>query len=183
MPVAELIARMALAHVLPVSKGGLSLVETDLGHLTCIAPFKGRTAATSKALQSALGIDFPAPNRMTGDTAAGAIWFGRDMALLVGPALPSELTAMASITDQSDAWGAVTLSGPGSEDVLARLVPVDLRHAHFAVGHTARSLLGHMNASVTRTAADSFLILVFRSMAETLAHEMQEAMEAVAARG
>ena len=40
-----------------------------------------------------------------------------------------------------------------------------------------------LNASITRTGAETFLILVFRSMAETLRHDLKEAMEAVAARG
>jgi sarcosine oxidase gamma subunit len=41
----------------------------------------------------------------------------------------------------------------------------------------------HMNGSVTRIGADSFVILVFRSMAGTLYHDLERAMESVAARG
>jgi sarcosine oxidase subunit gamma len=168
---------------LPVSVGALKLVEVELGPLTSIAPFKGRLEAASTALRSAHGLAFPAANRVTTSAGTRAIWFGRDMALLAGAAPDPGLASVAALTDQSDAWVAVSLSGEGAEEVLARLVPVDLRAAHFHEGHTVRSLLGHMNASVTRTGAESFLILVFRSMAGTLVHDIKEAMEAVAARG
>jgi sarcosine oxidase subunit gamma len=40
-----------------------------------------------------------------------------------------------------------------------------------------------MTASITRTGAESFLILVFRSMAATLVHDLKQAMAAVASRG
>ena len=75
------------------------------------------------------------------------------------------------------------LSGAASVDVLARLVPVDLRRTAFPQGHTCRTLVNHMTASVTRQDEDAFLILVFRSMAQTLVEELHEAMEAVALRG
>ncbi len=179
----DLTATAPLAGCPPLDIGGISLSEASLGRLTLIAPFAGRTADASQVLKAAHDMAFPQPNRTTGKEGARTIWFGREMALLAGPAPDPSLQAVAALTDQSDAWAAVSLSGPGAEDILARLVPVDLRAAEFKRGHTVRSLLGHMNASITRTGAETFLILVFRSMAETLRHDLKEAMEAVAARG
>lgn len=178
----ELIAKSACAGLLPLQIGAVSVEEADLGHLTFIAPFAGARVATSEMLQAAHGVAFPASNRTTGGDGARAIWFGYDMALLAGPACDLGLAKTAALTDQSDAWACVRISGPGAEDVLARLVPVDLRAAHFKRGHTARTLIMHMNGSVTRIGADSFLILVFRAMAQTLVHDLKQAMEAVAAR-
>jgi sarcosine oxidase subunit gamma len=62
-------------------------------------------------------------------------------------------------------------------------VPVDLRAAQFGPGATARTELAHMAASVTRLEDGAFLVMVFRSMAQTLLHDLKSAMEAVAARG
>jgi sarcosine oxidase subunit gamma len=179
----SLIASSPLAGLAPLEIGHCALREASLDSLTLIAPFAGQTKAVSTALSTAHGMAFPAPNRVTGKEGARAIWFGREMALLAGPAPEPSLEAVAALTDQSDSWAAVELRGRDAEAVLARLVPVDLRAAEFKRGHTVRSLLGHMNASITRTSADAFLILVFRSMAETLRHDLKEAMEAVAARG
>lgn len=157
-------------------------VEADPGSLTSIAPYKGQGAALSAALAAAHGMAWPGPNRMTGKQGAQALWFGRDMALLMGPVPDPSLAAHAALTDQTDAWSVVDLSGPGVENVLARLVPVDLRRSRFEDGHTARTMIGHMSASVTRTGAESFRLMVFRSMAKTLFRELHHAMIGVSAR-
>jgi len=181
--VAELTAMTPLDGMAPLAIGGMTLSEVDLGRLTSVAPYKGRDAALGKALKAAHGMGWPEPNRATGKDGARAIWFGQRMALLAGPEPAAGLAEHAALTDQSDAWTAVTLEGPGVADVLARLVPLDLRPGVFAPGHTARTELQHMMASVTKTGEAAFLILVFRSMAQTLLHDMQVAMEGVAARG
>ncbi|MEL0436134.1 sarcosine oxidase subunit gamma [Phycobacter sp. K97] len=180
---ADLIAKSPCDGLLPISVGGLSLVEEDPGHLTTLAPFKGQDKALSAALEAAHGMKLPAPGRSTGKAGARAIWFGRDMVLLAGPAPDPSLAEYAALTDQSDAWAVVRLDGKGAEDVLARLCPIDLRSKSFKRGHTARTELRHMMASVTRTGANSFQIMVFRSLAQTLVHDLKTAMEAVAARG
>ncbi len=179
----ELKARSPCFDMLPLKVGHLALAEINPGVLTSVTPFAGQQDAVSDALTQAYGLAFPAPNRMSAAAKARAIWFGLDAALLIGPPAPSGLDRIAGITDQSDAWVCVDLSGPGYEDALARLVPVDMRIQNFPVGQTVRTLLGHMNASITRTAQDAVLILVFRSMAVSLVHDLKEAMEACAARG
>ncbi len=74
------------------------------------------------------------------------------------------------------------LAGPGTEAVLARLVPVDLRSSVFAEGQVARTGLNHMMAILLRTGDQSFDIMVFRSMAVSAVHELGQVMEAVAIR-
>lgn len=179
---AELKAVTPLAGMPPVTIGSVTLSELDLGMLTSVAPYRGQEKRLSAALKELHGIAWPAAGRATGKAGTRAIWFGRDMALIAGPVPDASLSKHAALTDQSDAWAAVELSGPGVEDVLARCVPVDLSQAGFKRGHTARTLLQHMNASITRTGTETFLILVFRSMAGTLKHDLQTAMAGVAGR-
>ncbi|MBQ4826265.1 MULTISPECIES: sarcosine oxidase subunit gamma [unclassified Leisingera] len=180
---AELIAKSPCEGLVPATIGGMSLTEEHPGAMWTVAPFKGQQEALSKALETAHGMAFPAANRATGKAGSRAVWFGRDMALLMGLAPDAKLAGHAALTDQSDAWAVVRLEGAGAEDVLARLVPVDLRNQVFKRGHTARTELKHMMASVTRTGPQAFQIMVFRSMAKTLVHDLKTAMEAVAARG
>lgn len=179
----ELVAKTPCAGALPIKIGGMTLVESDLGALTLIAPFQGQDSAVSEAMTSAHGVAFPKVNRISHADETRALWFGRGMALLAGPAADAGLSQWAAITDQTDAWACVTLSGAGAQDALARLVPVDLRARSFKRGHTIRSQIMHMNGSITRTGSDSFLLLVFRSMALTLVHDLKQAMEGVASRG
>lgn len=180
---ADLIAKSPCAGLLPVSHGAVTLSELDMTTLTSLAPFKGQEEALSAALKAAHGMEFPAINRATGKEGARAVWFGQGQAMLIGPAPDAALGKHAAVTDQSDAWALVRLEGEGSEDVLARLVPVDMRRVAFKRGHTARTQLQHMMVSVTRTGDNAFLILAFRSMAKTLVHDLETAMRGVAGRG
>jgi len=180
--VTKLASKTASTGLLPITVGSITLSEVDEATVTSIAPFKGRIDACSQALKSAHGMAFPAPNRATGKAGNRAIWFGQRIAVLHGPAPDDNLSENAAVTDQSDAWAIVRLEGDGAADVLARLTPLDLRTNHFKTGHTARSDLMHMSASITRVGAQSFQIMVFRAFAQTLAHDLKTAMEGVAAR-
>lgn len=180
---ADLIARTPCAGLLPLRTGDMVLREAEPSVLTSIAPFRGQNDRVAELLRSRHGADLPAPNRSSGTDGQRVIWFARGQVLLVGPAPDAKLAQHAAVTDQSDAWAVVTLQGARAEDVLARLVPVDLRLAGFAPGHTVRTLLNHMMVSITRIESDRFQIMAFRSMARTLVHDLGSAMEAVAARG
>lgn len=169
---------------LPVDAGGVRLTAPDPGPLTLVAPFRGQDRAVAQALQGALGLDLPGPGETCTGAVARAIWFGRGQTLVMGAVPPPGLLdGIAAVTDQSDGWAAFRLDGPGTDEVLARLTPIDLRADAFPPGRTARTLLGHMAASLTRWQADSCDILVFRSMAGTAVHDLTTAIARRAARG
>lgn len=175
----ELTAKLPCDGLLPLSVGNVTAAEVDLGVLTLLMPYAGQEGALSVALKSGHNLTLPGPGRSTGREGCRALWFGRGQVLLMGPPPDAGLAASAAISDQSDGWACVELSGPGAEDVLARLVPVDLRAASFKRGHTARSLIAHMHGAIMRLGEDRFLLMVFRSMAGTLAHDLGRAMKAV----
>lgn len=164
---------------IPQTIGGVTLREIEPGRMTLIAPFQGGIAATSEALEKAFGFAFPAPNRCLG-TGPFALWWGLEQALLIGAACPD--LPQAACTDQSDGWAILRIEGAAAEAVLARLVPIDLRASAFQPGKTARTLIGHMHGSVTRSRKDAFDLMVMRSMAETLLQEVEKAAEFVAGR-
>ncbi|OIQ44170.1 MAG: sarcosine oxidase subunit gamma [Roseobacter sp. MedPE-SW] len=181
---AELLIRTACDGLEALNIGGLSLAESAPQSLTTLAPFRGQEAALGKAMTAAHGLTFPPVKGSTlGKEGARAIWFGRDMGLLIGPDPDPSLAKHAALTDQSAGWAVIELAGVGTEDVLARLCPVDLRLAQFGIGASLRTELKHMMASIFRLDKDRFQIMVFRSMAKTLHHDIKTAMEARAARG
>lgn len=178
----ELIAKTPCDGMLPLTVGPFRLIEEETTQITLMAPLNGQDKALSGALEKAHGTKLPAVNRSTGKAGQRLIWFGQGQYLMMGAEPAEGLSEFAALTDQSDAWAIVRLEGDGAEDVLARLVPVDLRAPVFKRGHTVRTDLMHMMASITRMGPQSFMIMVFRSMASTLVHDLKTAMESVAAR-
>lgn len=181
--VGELTARTPMDGMPPVKIAGVALREVDLGALTLVMPYRGAIDALSGALGAAHGLDWPETGRMTGTTERGGLWFGRAQALLIGVVPNEGLAAKAALVDQSDAWAAVEIEGDRAAEALARLTPVDLRPGVFEVGHTARTEVAHMAASLTRTGQATYMVMVFRAFARALVHELGNALEGVAARG
>lgn len=176
---AKLIANTPCAGLLPKTIGAITLSEVDAGPVTLVAPFSGGVKTTSAALKAAIGVGFPAPNRVVGGDVR-ALWCGLDQAFIMGARCPD--LSQAACVDHSDAWAIVRVDGVAAGEVLARLVPVDLRRSVFKRGHTARTLIGHMTGSVTRIGATTFDVMVMRSMASTLVHELEQAAANITAR-
>jgi heterotetrameric sarcosine oxidase gamma subunit len=176
--VPELIAKSALDGR-SVTLVGVTLAELSVGPISSIAVFPGGAKAVAKGLKTH-GLSFPAPNTFVEKKGARIVWTGREQAFLVGVE-PMALDG-AAVTDQSDAWAVLGLSGVAAVDVLARLVPLDLRLAAFPVGSAVRSGLNHMNAVILRTGDYAFELMVFRSMARTAWHELETTISMVAAR-
>ncbi len=176
---AKLIPSPPCAGLLPKTIGSLAIREVDVGPITLIAPFSGGGSATSDVLKAEFGFGFPSPNRALGENPRIA-WFGLNQALLMGAACPA--LPQAACVDQSDGWVIVCLEGAKVQDVLARVVPIDLRAPVFKQGHTARTLVGHMHGAVTRMGDQRFELTAMRSMAATLVHELERAALGVSAR-
>ncbi len=177
----DFISRPAIGHG-AVTHGTLTLSEGAQTDLWAIMPYHGQQAAVSDMMQTHHGLCFPQPGQSccTGDIAA--IWAGLNQAVLVGARPHASLGAQAALVDQSDAWAHLILQGAGMGDVLARLTPIDLRPKAFAVGHVARSTIGHMNAVIWRRDEDRFDLFTFRSMGAYAWDEITHIMAHLAAR-
>ena len=175
----KLIARSPCAGLLPKTIGTVTFTEIDASRMTLVAPFAGQQKTVSDALKSSIGVGFPAPNRSLG-TSPRALWCGRGQALIVGADFP-DLDGAACV-DHSDAWAIVRIDGADATALLARLTPIDLRPPTFKRGHTARTLIGHMTGGITRLGVQSFEVMVMRSMAATLMHDLTQAAQNIAAR-
>lgn len=172
---AKLIALTPCAGLLPIAQGKIEVTEILPDRLMSVAPLTGKNKAVSVELKSQIGAVLSGVNRRSG----AVTWFGHGTWMVEGDVA---LDGLAAVTDQSDAWAVVSIAGAGSEDVLARLVPIDLRAKTFKKNHVAKTMLGHLSVTITRTAANTFEIMVMRSMAKTLVHDLDVAMRGVAAR-
>ncbi|MEM9434786.1 MAG: sarcosine oxidase subunit gamma [Pseudomonadota bacterium] len=171
----DLVANASGAGLLPLGIGSARLQELDVGPITSIAPFNGQSKATDAALSKSFGLGLPEPGKSTSAVGLSLIWTGRGQYFLIG-AHPGDLPA--AVTDQSDAWTIVSLTGGTDTQILARLCPIDT--SAMEVGDVARSLIGHMSAVIWRR-ENGFTILVFRAFAQTLIHEFEGVMTSLAA--
>lgn len=179
---ASLIDTPALAGLgLPFAAGNARLEACEPGRVTAIAPYRGRTGQVDAAL-APLGLAFPGPGCSAEAAGARLLWAGRGTAFLAGAAAPAALSGHAALSDQSDAWAVVALSGPDHAAMLARLVPLDLGPSAFAPGATARSTLVHCPVLLYRRDAATVEVWAMRSMAATAVHEVTAAMRSLAAR-
>lgn len=173
--VVELIALTPGADLLPLTEGGITLREVLHDTLLSVSPYAGKQAAVSAALLVQVGHELPPVQRRAGPLQ----WFGHQTWMV---AQDVALDGLAAVTDQSDAWATVAITGQGVGDVLARLVPIDLRAKTFETNHVAKTMLGHMSVTLTRVGPETIEIVVMRSMAQTLVHELHIAIKGVAAR-
>ena len=176
---ANLIALTPCDGLLPLQIEGITLTEVLPACIMSVAPARGQEKQVSAALKEQIGLGLSASGRSSRKGNMRAQWFSHGVWLVSAKVVLGEL---AAITDQSDAWAVVAISGVGVEDVLARLMPIDLRASAFKNGHTARTLLGHMSVAITRVGTNTFEIMVMRSMAGTLVHDLETAARGVGAR-
>ncbi|MEL6680921.1 MAG: sarcosine oxidase subunit gamma, partial [Pseudomonadota bacterium] len=146
-----------------------------------VTPLRGQREPLTKALGTEAGLALPEPG---GTSSAGDLsirWAGLDETWLLG-APEAQVRAwcegLGAVTDLTDGWARVRLTGPDADAVLARLTPVD--PAAIAPGVAVRTDLAHMMAHITGLVA-GYEIAVMRSFATTLVHDIEAAMRSVIA--
>lgn len=158
--------------------GTVTVCPADERVLTLIAPLPGQTPALTEAMEGALGLGFPEPGGVTRAGDIRCVWMGRDQAVLIGSAPLAEWQWPALISDQSDGWAVLQVSGPEAAEVLVRSMPINVR----AMEGAARTQCAHIPISVSRIGPESYEIMCFRSMAQSLFREIAHSAALLAAR-
>ena len=179
--VIKLLTKSAADGLTPIKLSNTTIVEMLSLNLTSISEYKGNSKKLSEQLKKSHGLAIPRVGRATGREGARALWFGQHT-LLVGAKPDEKLTNFGILTDQSDAWVILRMSGGSIEDVLMRLSPVDVRLKVFKSGDVVRTSLMHVNVTLHRVGTDTIDVYGFRSMAKTLCHELTQALSTVVAR-
>jgi len=158
---------------LPVKHGRAQLAGLPVGPMFSIAPFAGARDGVAQRLGG-----FPDPGQITQTAAGPLVWAGRETAFLFGT--PPDLTGLAGVTDQSDGWAGLRLTGQDATAVLARLLALDLDSLPPGAG--LRAQLNHLPVLLIHPVAEVFDLWSYRSMAGTMLHEIEGAMRGLAAR-
>lgn len=142
----------AILHVL-ASRSKRDSVAGKLDKLTASGRFVPRTAGPDKWLVLAPTAD---ASRLTAE-------------------LGKALGDTASLLDQSDGRVLIELSGNVAREALAKGTAVDLDPGIFPIGHSAITAFGHVTVHLTRSAEDTYELIVMRSYAEALQEMLVEA--------
>jgi len=174
----KLSAKSPCEGLLPLSIGPYEIREMEFANVTLIAPKAGQEEALDVTLSDVHRLKRPQRGRITGRADLRCLYLGPHLALL-GAKASDELASCAHLTDVSDGYCFVQLSGPDIPAVLAMLCPIDLAKNAFKRGHAQSTLIGHMQGTVARLGEDGYLLGVFRSMAKTLVYEISRACSSV----
>ena len=151
---------------------GVNVTARERLGVASIQARRGGAAALSALVRTRYGLELPTTPRAIRDAAHAFVWAGPGQWLFVAEQKESfaELSALAAVTDQSDARAALRLSGPKVRDMLAKGCMIDLHPAAFPPGAAAMTSIAHIGVHFWRVDEPPhgdaiFDILVARSMA------------------
>ena len=84
------------------------------------------------------------------------------------------------ITEQSDAWVGIEISGKGSYSCLERICQLDLSGKSFGVNNAVRTLMEHLNVLIIKTSEESFLLLSASSSAKSFLDAVETSAKNIA---
>ena len=76
------------------------------------------------------------------------------------PKMISILQKSFYITEQSDAWACIEISGSQIYNCLERICILDLCHSSFEINSATRTLMEHLNVFVIKVTEENFLLLL-----------------------
>jgi methylglutamate dehydrogenase subunit D len=167
--------------------GGVVVCDRDGLGLATVLVRKARHEALAERLREQVQIDLPqGPLRTSAGgfalmgTGPGAWLATKEQG---GNAFAASIAEMlgdlASISDQSDGYAVLRLSGPKVRDTLSKLVPVDVHPLAFRIGAVATTVAAHIDATLWRLDDRSdgspiFEIAVFRSLVASFGRALSE---------
>ena len=85
----------------------------------------------------------------------------------------------ACLSDQSDSWVMLSLSGEKSREVLERICPIDLHPTAFPPGSVTRTVMEHIGAMIVCEAEDQYTLMALRSYAASFLHALEVSIKNV----
>lgn len=169
-PLANPLHRAVLAEAEPLESESIRIAPLPEGHVIEVLA-KKNNMDLSPDLQSLASKETSAPVR----AGAPGQWFivgNTPLSRSEIQTLVENLGSKADCIDQSHGRVRIGLSGNKVEQVLGKGTAVDLATSAFPLGHATPTQIGHVSAHLTRTAPDSFEIMVLRGFAESLWDEI-----------
>ena len=156
---------------------GVSLTEVSDRSIVSIATPLGGEAGLSKALTKTYKVALPKVGQSLASPLDNAVFMGmaQDQIFVLFDhsddkpveVVSKHLKDSAYLTDQSDSYVMLRVSGVNSRLVLERICPIDLAPAAFPVGSLARTIMEHLGTVIVHEKEDTFLLMSARSSAKS----------------
>lgn len=160
--------------------GDVALKElTDRAIVSLACPNGGKTKLTA-AIKKAWGLSWPKVGKVRKAKGVQLLGLQPDQAFAIFERqndtpvtdIAKALGGTAYLTDQSDSWVALKITGPGARPALERICMLDLDPKAFPPGKVARTAMEHLGTVITCDAADIYTLLSARSSARSFLHAL-----------
>ena len=151
----------------------------DVGKVSVAIPLGGEQAV-DKILANLFGVAIPATGEsvFSDDKNARVIRLGKDQLFVLlfdkqsdpRSTLAAKFGDVAYLTDQSDSWVGLEISGAKVRQVLERICMVNLHPDVFRVDHIARTMMEHLGVLLIRNGEDSYQLMSASSSAKSFLH-------------
>jgi methylglutamate dehydrogenase subunit D len=184
-----LVARAPTMDLDAASGSGRGIIVGDrdgLGLATVIVR-RGQLEALAQRIRERYGIELPRGNVRKEAHGIAFAGLGPETWLATSEkggnefsaSLREEIGALASISDQSDGYAVLRLTGPKVRDTLAKLIPLDVHPRAFKQGDVASTVASHIGITLWRlddaaAGAPVFEIAVFRSLARSFCRALAQ---------
>ena len=169
---------------------GANLVEVSPRSIVSFSPFTGNEAEFNTAINKLFNSAYPSATKafqLSGKNACVLLpssynqWFlcfddeVPDPVATANDLLGKKISNQVAMTDQSDAWVILALSGALIYHTLERICPIDCSSPAMPIGTTARTIIEHLGTIILRRPDDGngkpcFWLMTARSSAASFLH-------------
>ncbi|ASJ75660.1 sarcosine oxidase subunit gamma [Granulosicoccus antarcticus] len=145
-------------------------------------------SALNNRMQEAFGIALPDPGKLNSTDETTTLmglqsdqWFMTTNKQAIDPvkSFKSVLADTAYLTDQSDSWAILEISGPNAQAALERICLLDLASDVFDDKKVARTAMEHLSVIIHRPELTRFRLYSPRSSAQSFLHAVQLSLQNV----
>ena len=162
---------------------GLNVAAKEHVAIVSISPPHGKKKSLSERVVTAFKTELPAVGDSTTSTMTSLRILGmqQDQFFLLFDykgtnavkEISKKLGNTAYLTDQSDSWVTIYVSGTKARTALQQISPVDLHPSVFGKGAVARTMIENLGTIIVCEGADKFLLFSPRSSAESFIHGLE----------
>jgi sarcosine oxidase subunit gamma len=160
--------------------GTIRLREISNQSLIAMAIPLGEEAKFKNTIKNTFGLKMPSPNKSVKNKDTRILSTQPDQIFVLTKrtddpekSMAIEIGKNAYITDQTDAWVILEISGSSSREALERICQLDLDKEVFQLDGMARTSMEHMSAIIIRKADDTFYLMSASSSAKSFLHAVE----------